>query len=158
MFSELRERQKKGAGFSLLEVMIAVAIVAVLAAVAVPGYYNHMMRSRQTAVIGELMAIKGAQERYFAENGGYAGRINLLDKYQSEPVTYTNGYYRYWITADTSALLTTGTIRAAGDLNGDGNFTDIWELSIESFDDKPKPPAGSVSNEGFSWSSLANLF
>lgn len=158
MLSLFGVHRRKAAGFSLVELMVVVAIVAVLAAVVVPGYSNHMLRSRQTAVIGELMAIKGAQERYFAENGGYAGRINLLDKYQSGPVTYTNGYYRYYIIPNTSTLLTTGTIRAEGDLNGDGSFTDIWELSIEGFDDKPKPPTGSVSNEGFSWSSLANLF
>lgn len=142
-------------GFSLLELMIAVAIVATLAAVAVPAYYNHMMRSRQSAVVAELMSIKAAEEQYFAENGRYAGKINMLEKY-AVAGTYTNGDYRYFVTADTNAMITAGTIRAEGDPNGDGNFTDIWEVSIDNLEDKPKPAAD--ADEGFAWSSLANLY
>lgn len=153
-------------GFSLMELMIVVAIVAILAAVAMPAYFNHMMRSRQTAVISELMSIKAAQERFFAERGGYAGRMNaLLNPDEPDPgkfqymyaatATYTNGDYRYWVTPDTNSLIRTGTIMAEGDLNHDGNFTDAWEISIDNLDAKPDNTA---SNEGFTWSSLGNLF
>jgi prepilin-type N-terminal cleavage/methylation domain-containing protein len=152
-------------GFSLLELMIAVAIVATLAAVAVPAYYNHMMRSRQSAVVGELMSIKAAQERYYADNGGYAGRMNLLEAGRGKEKarrdindmyavggTYTNGDYRYWITSSTNNLLiTVGTISADGDPNHDGNFTDAWEVSIQDLNAKPKCTA---SNEGFAWEKL----
>jgi prepilin-type N-terminal cleavage/methylation domain-containing protein len=156
MLSNSVGRQDGIEGFSLLEMMIAVAIVSVLAAVAVPGYFNHMMRSRQTAVVGELMAIKGSQERYFAENGRYAGRMNLLDKYLSGGVTYINGDYKYQIvTATPGTLIDAGTIRADGDPNHDGVFSDAWEVSIHNLDDKPKSPS---SNEGFTWSSLAHIF
>ena len=52
-------------GFGFMELMFVVAIVGILAAVSMPAYFNHMMRSRQSHAIGELMAIKAAQERYF---------------------------------------------------------------------------------------------
>lgn len=160
MLSNSMERRAGAEGFSLLELMIAVTIVGILAAVAVPGYFNHMMRSRQTAVVGELMAIKAAQERYFAENGGYAAKMNKLQAGASPVMyavggTYTNGDYQYWITPNTSALITDGTIKAKGDPNHDGTFTDEWEVSIDDLNDKPQSTA---SNEGFAWSSLASLF
>lgn len=148
-------------GFSLIELMVAVAIVAILAAVAVPGYFNHTMRSRQTAVIGELMSIKAAQERFFADNGGYAGRMNMPATPQygaftyATSGTYTKGDYQYWIDANTNALIRTGFIMAQGDLNHDGNFNDRWQISI---DDLAAKPDNTSSNEGFAWSSLGDLF
>lgn len=152
-----RGSDERSEGFTLIEVIIAVAIVAILAAVAVPGYYNHMMRSRQSAVIGELMSIKASQERYFAENAGYAGKINKLDKYLLAGAVYSNAGYDYWITADTEVLIDSGTIRALGDPNGDGADHDGWELSLDDLNDKPKP-YDTGGTEGFSWSSLGSLF
>jgi len=143
-------------GFTLIELMIVVAIVATLAAVAIPAYYNYTMRSRQSAVIGELMAIKSAEERFFADNGGYAGKMNRTGFMYATAGTYTSGYYQYWIPANTNTLITTGAIRAQGDLNRDGNFTDVWEVSIDNLSDKPKPVG--IPNEGFGWSSLGHLF
>jgi prepilin-type N-terminal cleavage/methylation domain-containing protein len=149
-------REQQSAGFSLLELMIVVAIVAILAAVAVPGYYNHMVRSRQSAVIGELMSIKAAQERYFADNGAYAGKINKLDLY-AVAGTYSNGDYEYWVEPNTNADIQNGTIWALGDPNRDGAANDRWKVSIDELSAKPEPdpPGGS---EGFSWSSLEHLF
>lgn len=145
------------AGFTLIELMIVVAIVATLAAVAMPAYFNYLMRSRQTAVVGELMSIKAAEERFFAEKGGYAGKMNREDFMYATSGTYASGYYQYWVTANTNSLITTGTIRAIGDLNGDGNFYDGWEISIDKLEDKPKPFA-TGGTEVSGWSSLGHLF
>lgn len=163
MMAPARKETVRQGGFSLLELMIAVAIVSILAAVSVPAYFNHTMRSRQSAVVGELMAIKAAQERYFAENGGYASRMNLLRAGAANVpyavgATYTNGDYRYWITPFTSVLIIqAGTIRAEGDLNRDGSFNDRWEISIQDLDGKPQHDE-SGTNEGFAWSSLGKIF
>jgi len=154
-------------GFSLIELMIVVAIVAILAAVAMPAYFNYTLRSRQTAVVGEMMSIKSAEERFFADNGGYAGKMSRLPAgarpdgtiaMYSVNGTYANGFYQYWVTANTNFLIRSGTIRAQGDLNGDGKFTDVWEVSIDNLSDKPKQAAGTTPNEGFRWSLLGNLF
>lgn len=151
-------RGARNGGFSLLELMVVTAIVAILAAVAIPAYSNHMMRSRQTMAIGELMAIKASEERYFAENGWYAGKLSRLDKYSEAGTYYTNGFYRYFIPADTLRAPAGEVIRAEGDLNGDGNFFDVWEVTIDNVDDKPKPVPDPANNEGFTWSSLGKIF
>ena len=148
----------RSGGFSLLELMIAIAIVAVLAAVAMPAYYNHMVRSRQSEAIGELMSIRAAQEQYFAEEEGrYVGNIGKLPKYTGAGDPYTNGDYEYWVEPTTNGWIDSGTIYALGDPNRDGTSNDKWELSIQDLGAKPEH-VDTAGDEGFSWSSLANIF
>jgi type IV pilus assembly protein PilE len=112
-------------GFSLVELMIVVAIVAILAAVAVPAYFNHILRSRQADAYHNLLDIKAAQEMFLSMENSYAGPYSPL------PIagnTFTNllsfnyadtTYYSYHIS---SASASTFTARALGKfkkLNGD---------------------------------------
>jgi prepilin-type N-terminal cleavage/methylation domain-containing protein len=61
-------RQK---GFTLIEIMIVVAIVAVLAAVALPNYRDYVLRGRLTEAIGGLSDARTKMEQYFADNRTY---------------------------------------------------------------------------------------
>jgi type IV pilus assembly protein PilE len=66
-------RPKGGAGFSLIELMVAVAIVGILATVAYPSYQNHVQRTRRADAQGALMGLAGALERHFTVNNTYLG-------------------------------------------------------------------------------------
>ena len=59
------------AGFTLIEVMIAVAIVAILATVAMPSYRDYVRRSQATDATGELAAARARMEHYFLDNRNY---------------------------------------------------------------------------------------
>lgn len=83
-------------GFSLVELMIVVAIAAILASVAIPAYMNHINRVRQGDAITVLMDAKLGQEIYWGENDRYAGRIGCLENFgAAEPCdgTASNEYY-----------------------------------------------------------------
>ena len=88
--------KSKEQGFTLIEVMITVVIVAVLASIAYPSYIDYVRSSSETQVQGELMDLAAAQERWRAQNFEYTGTLSDLgtplannDKY-STTVTTTN--------------------------------------------------------------------
>ncbi|WP_207063838.1 type IV pilin protein [Motiliproteus sp. SC1-56] len=62
-------------GFGLLELMIALAIIGILAAVALPAYQGHVQRSTRSEALGLMQAIAGGMESYALNNGSYSGAV-----------------------------------------------------------------------------------
>ncbi|MEW5248924.1 type IV pilin protein [Microbulbifer sp. 2201CG32-9] len=63
----------KQRGFTLIELMIAVAIVAILAAVAWPSYQAQVRATNRADAQGALLGLAQAMERHFTQNGSYKG-------------------------------------------------------------------------------------
>lgn len=59
---------KKQGGFTLVEIMIVVAIIALLAAIAVPSFLRARERSQATTVLNELRLVDAAKDQYLIEN------------------------------------------------------------------------------------------
>jgi prepilin-type N-terminal cleavage/methylation domain-containing protein len=64
---------KKRGGFTLVEIMIVVAIIALLAAIAVPGFLRARKRSQASRVINDLRLIDSAVDQYAIENNKTTG-------------------------------------------------------------------------------------
>jgi prepilin-type N-terminal cleavage/methylation domain-containing protein len=64
-------REMRRAGFTLVELMVVVAIVGVLSVVAIPAFMRFQMRAKSVEAGVNLQAIAKAQESYFAEYGTY---------------------------------------------------------------------------------------
>lgn len=77
-------------GFTLIEVMITVAIVGILAAIAYPSYQQYVLRSHRSEGMALLSEAAARMERYYAQNSTYAtatpSRLGL-------PANSANGYY-----------------------------------------------------------------
>ncbi len=71
MLSKLQ--QKRRGGFTLVEIMIVVAIIALLAAIAVPGFLRARKRSQASKVLNDLRLIDSAVDQYAIENNKKAG-------------------------------------------------------------------------------------
>ena len=63
-------------GFTLTELMIVVAIVAILAAVAWPSYQDQVRSTNRADAQGALLGLAQAMERHFTQNGTYVGSDN----------------------------------------------------------------------------------
>ena len=70
----------KHAGFTLVEIMIVVAIIALLAAIAVPGFLRARKRSQASKILNDLRLIDGAVDQYSIETGRKTGDVvNVAD-------------------------------------------------------------------------------
>lgn len=62
-------------GFTLIELMIVVLVVAILASIAVPSYRQYVMRSNRTDATTALLRLQAAQEKFFLQNMRYANNL-----------------------------------------------------------------------------------
>jgi prepilin-type N-terminal cleavage/methylation domain-containing protein len=91
----LRKLTTKRAGFTLVEIMIVVAIIALLAAIAVPGFLRARKRSQASKIINDLRLISSAMDQYAIEaNKQTNDPIGIVDwtKYiKKDTVLYDTG-------------------------------------------------------------------
>ncbi|TMH36764.1 MAG: prepilin-type N-terminal cleavage/methylation domain-containing protein [Betaproteobacteria bacterium] len=63
-------------GFTLIEVMITVAVIAILAAIALPAYQEQIRKSRRSAAQGVLMQVASREQQLFLDSRQYVAAAN----------------------------------------------------------------------------------
>jgi type IV pilus assembly protein PilE len=98
-------------GFTLIELMIAVAIVAILASIAYPSYVTQVQKSRRADGKAALLAVAGKMERYFTERSTYATATLGSASTNVYPAISESGNYN--LTFATPRTASAYTVRAA---------------------------------------------
>lgn len=69
---------KKNLGFTLIELMIVVAIIAIIAAIAIPNLLRSRMQSNESASIGNIRTINAAEVAFHSANSQYATTFDQM--------------------------------------------------------------------------------
>jgi len=113
-------------GFTLLEVMVVAAIIAILAAVALPQYRNSVVKGTRSDGIQMLTSIMSSQERYFSNEISYTSDLTDLGYSSSSEVASTEGNYKITATACAGATIAQCVLLTATPQGGqasDGKLT-----------------------------------
>jgi type IV pilus assembly protein PilE len=100
----------KTSGFTLIELMIAVAVVVILSAIAIPAYNSFVLKSARSDAMSALMDLRLQEETYRLKNPEYAVTLSSLGVDATTP----NGKYDIAITAADAASFTATASPAAG--------------------------------------------
>jgi type IV pilus assembly protein PilE len=92
-------------GFTLIELMITVAIVAILAAVAYPSYRDYVVRGHISDAVTALATTRADMERYFQDNRAYSG---------TPPCATARTFNSFTVDCIGNFNATTFTVRAVG--------------------------------------------
>lgn len=133
---------KNHKGFSLVELLIVIAIVALLAGIALPSYQRSVVDSTRKDAAGVLMGFSQAMERHHAQSFSYKGAatggadvgVPTAALFPSTAPIDGQAYYNLSITAadDTSYTLRATPI-AGSRQDGDG-FLEINSVGVRSWD------------------------
>jgi type IV pilus assembly protein PilE len=94
-------------GFSLLEMMVALVIMSILLAIALPSYTHYLIRSRRIDATVALILAAQTLERYNTEHNNYTGAT--LGNGGIYPSTSPNGFYTLTLTVDRNTTLPIGS-------------------------------------------------
>ena len=117
-------KQLKGQkGFTLIELMIVVAIIGILAAIAIPNFLTYQLKSRQAEAKTNLQAIKTSEIAFQAERGCYMGVA--VEAGQPAAGAAKTAAWPWGTGQAATAPVATGWCTAAGLGGTTGVFTDI---------------------------------
>jgi prepilin-type N-terminal cleavage/methylation domain-containing protein len=110
------------AGFTLVELMIVVAIIGILAAIAIPNFQKYQAKARQKEAQLQLSSIYTAELSFRGEYGSFTGCLNEAGFRPEGDVLSNVGTSRHYVIGFTAALATAATCGPGGGVGCNINY------------------------------------
>jgi len=130
----------KKVGFSLIELMIVIAIVAFLSMIAIPSYTKYLAKAKRAEAYMQLSSIYAAQKAYWAEHGTYTTQLSGNGGAGWQPEGYSGGgeqerfYYTYGCGGAEGQSCFTGKLKCSGSYLSQGYANDKAFLAVAAAD------------------------
>ncbi len=131
--------KKKQTGFTLIELMVTVAIIGILAGIAYPSYQDSVRKSRREDAKGVLVGLANAMERRFTETYSYLGSAGTTatpadtgtPRSYTVPTT-TATYYTITISAATASSYTLSAAPAGAQTDDSCGTLTLTQTGVKS--------------------------
>lgn len=149
-------------GFTLIELMIVVAIIGILSTIAIPDFLKMQAKSKQAEAKMNLGGVYVAQIAYFAEWSTFAGGSDAFNRLGWEPKSTITARYVYMMDNDMISPVKGGpaslpapiattkggfTAMAAGNIDNDV-FVDVWGINDRKIIKNKVPTGASWASDG----------
>lgn len=129
------KNRKLQQGFTLIELMVTVAIVGILAAIAIPSYSSYVQKSRRTSATTALLDLASREAKYYSTNNVYTDSMFNLGYVSNGPIAIpdtSSNYYNLSVTKiSTNDFTATATNTGTQVKDSCGTYT-INNLGVKS--------------------------
>lgn len=113
---------KRKKGFTLIELMIVVAIIAILVSIAIPNYQQYIIRSNRSAVQAFMVNVDNREKQYLLDARAYTGNLGTLG--MTVPGDVSKNYnVTVEVTTGPPGFIITAAPKAGTSQLSDGNLT-----------------------------------
>ena len=104
--------KRSNRGFTLIEVMITIAIIGIVSAIAIPSYRDYVIRGRLAEAFSALGAVQPSAEQFWSNNRSFVGFDTLSNEFPRNTATFS--YALSGATASAYTVTATGLGNASG--------------------------------------------
>ena len=124
--------KKAERGFTLIEILVVLAILGILVMIAAPTYQDSVRKSRRSDGMQDLMELSARQERFYAQNSTYTTDVNTAAGLNLGRTTSSEGHYTLAAAAGGTGSIATSYVLTATPVGAQADDAGCLVLSMDS--------------------------